>query len=160
MDSTNDGMMNAYKWRLDNQEGIKSHEEMIEILEQTLAKHPGTKFIACHLANCSYDLDKAAELLDSFPNLYMDISARYAEFCATPRRSRAFMINNQDRLLYGTDMGRSESMYQITFRLLESADEHIYSDHFSYHWPLHALDLPVEVLEKIYRLNAESFLSR
>jgi hypothetical protein len=51
-------------------------------------------------------------------------------------------------------MGRAEEMYRITFRLLETKDEHIYSERFSYHWPLHALDLPERVLEKIYRLNA------
>lgn len=158
MDSTNDGMMNAYKWRLDNREGIKNHEEMINILERTVRKHPNTTFIACHLANSSYNLGKVAALLDKYPNLYVDISARYAEICAIPRATKAFMIKYQDRLLYGTDMGRSENMYLTTFRLLETADEHIYSNLFSYHWPLHALDLPVEVLKKVYQSNAAKIM--
>lgn len=158
MDSTNDGMMNAYKWRLDNREGIKTHEEMINILERTVQKHSNTTFIACHLANCSYDLGKVAGLLDLYPNLYLDFSARFSEICAIPRAAKAFMIKYQDRLLYGTDMGRSETMYKTTFRLLETSDEHIYSDLFSYHWPLSALDLPAEVLEKLYNSNAKKVL--
>lgn len=154
MDSTNDGLMNAYKWRLDNQPGIADHAGMIAILENTLRRHPGTTFIACHVANCSYDLDLAGALLDRHPNLYFDFSARFAELTATPRRTRTFFEKYQDRLLYGTDMGSAADMYAFTFRILESADEHIYSPWNSYHWPLHALDLPDNTLEKVYRTNA------
>mgnify|MGYP001566644113 CR=1 FL=1 len=55
-------------------------------------------------------------------------------------------------------MGNSPDMYKITFRLLETADEHIYDERFSYHWPLHALALSGEVLEKVYRSNAVKIL--
>jgi hypothetical protein len=49
-------------------------------------------------------------------------------------------------------------MYRVTFRLLETADEHFYPAYFrKYHWPMHAFDLPDEVLEKIYRENARKF---
>ena len=154
MDSTNDGLMNAYKWRLDNQPDIVDHQGMIDILERTVKKHPNTTFIACHLANCGYDLSLIARLLDLYPNLYIDIGARYAEICATPRTTAKFIEKYQDRILYGTDMGTSSEMYPVTFRLLETADEHIYLDDFNYHWPLHGLNLPDKILEKIYRLNA------
>jgi len=160
MDSTNDGLMNAYTWRLDNQPDIVDHRGMIDKLEQTVKKHPGTIFIACHLANCSFDLDLAADLLERYPNLYMDIGARYAEICAIPRTTQRFLVRCQDRIVYGTDMGRAEEMYRITMRLLETDDEHIYDRRFSYHWPLHGLDLPDPVLEKIYRTNALEIMSR
>ncbi|MFC2089566.1 amidohydrolase family protein [Bacteroidota bacterium] len=154
MDSTNDGMMNALKWRLDNQEGIKSLEEMVEILGNTLKRNPGTTFIACHFANCSFDFSLVEELLDSYPNLYLDISARFAETCAIPRRSKSFYTSYQDRIVYGTDMGRDVNMYEMTFRLLETNDEHIYLPYNTYHWPLHALNLEDNILKKIYRENA------
>ena len=102
----------------------------------------------------SYDLTKIGNLLDTYPNLDIDISARFAEICATPRATSKFIEKYQDRILYGTDMGTSPDMYEITFRLLETADEHIYDENFSYHWPLHGLDLSDVVLEKIYRLNS------
>ena len=92
----------------------------------------------------------------SFVNPYIDIGARFAEICATPRTTAAFIVKYQDRIVYGTDMGTSPDMYASTFRLLETADEHIYDNRYGYHWPLHGLNLPDKVLEKIYRLNARN----
>jgi predicted TIM-barrel fold metal-dependent hydrolase len=154
MDSTNDGMMNAYKWRLDNQPGIVDHAEMIKILERTVKKHPNTTFIACHVANCSYDLNLIGRMLEDYPNLYIDISARFAELSATPRATLKFFDKFQDKIVYGTDMGTSPEMYSFTFRILETTDEHIYHRYNTYHWPLHGLQLPDPILEKIYNLNA------
>jgi len=154
MDSTNDGLMNAYKWRLDNQPDILGHAEMVQTLENAVKKHPNTQFIACHLANCSYDLDKIGVLLDQYPNLYADIGARFGEIAPTPRKTRQFFIDYQNQIVYGTDMGFRERMYETTFRILETYDEHFYAHHLSsYHWPLYGLGLPEEVLEKVYRLN-------
>jgi uncharacterized protein len=155
MDSTNDGMMNALKWRLDDRPDIVGHNGMIEILERAVAANPGTTFIAVHFANLSYDLSRLGGMLDKYPNLYADISARYAETAVIPRYMREFYIRYQDRLLYGTDMGYALSMYRTTFRILETADEHFYNHGlFSYQWSLNGFDLPDEVLKKIYRDNA------
>lgn len=154
MDATNDGLMNAYSWRLDNQEGIVDHAGMIQILDNTLKKNPKTTFIACHLANCCYDLSVVGNLLDKHQNFNIDIGARYGEFAPTPRAARAFFIRYQDRIVYGTDMSYNLDMYQSTFRILETADEHFYDQRFGYHWPLYGLDLPKEVLEKVYHTNA------
>ena len=91
--------------------------------------------------------------MDKYPNLFIDIGARFAEFSPIPRTASAFFIKYQDRILYGTDMGYEPDMYKTTFRLLETADEHIYDQRFGYHWPLYGLDLPDEVLEKVYGTN-------
>ncbi len=155
MDSTNDGLMNAYTWRLDNQTGILGHAELIQTLENAVKAHPNTTFIACHVANCSYDLDIIGRLLQQYPNLYADISARYAEMAPIPRRVNRFFTENQGKLLYGTDMGMDAGMYEITFRLLETEDEHFYeTEQFGYHWPLYGYGLSEEVLRKLYRDNA------
>jgi len=159
MDKYNDGLMNAYKWRLDNQTNILSHAELLGTLERAVRKHPETAFVACHLANCCYDLSKLAALFDTYPNLYADISARYAETAPIPRAVRKFYEKYQDRLVYGTDMGRNNEMYLTTFRILETEDEHFYDwDLFSYHWPLHGLGLDDNVLRKVYSGNAEEIL--
>lgn len=161
MDETNDGLMNAYSWRLDNKKDIVDHEGMIEILENTVRKNPGTTFIACHLANCTYDLSRIGRLLDKYDNLYIDIAARYAELAPIPRNSHNFIIQYQDRIVYGTDMGYAKDMYRLTFRILETDDEHFYDhNHSSYHWSMNGLDLPDEVLEKIYYKNAGEILRR
>jgi len=161
MDATNDGLMNAHKWRLDNQPGIVGHAGMIDILERAVRRHPRTTFIACHFANCSHDLNRLGSLFDKYPNLYADISARYAETAAIPRFTARFYERYQDRLLYGTDMQFSKDLYRLTFRILESADEHFYAwRYFSYHWPLYGLSLSEPVLEKVYRANALNILER
>jgi len=161
MDETNDGLMNAYTWRLDNQKGIVDHQGMMQILENTLKKNPHTLIIACHLANCCYDLSIVGVMLDKYPNFYIDIGARFGELAPIPRTARVFFEKYQDRILYGTDMGFSLDMYRITFRILETADEHFY-DHsrFSYHWPLYGIDLPEQVLEKVYHKNALRIISK
>ncbi len=155
MDKTNDGLMNAFKWRLDDKPDLVSHQGMMEILEEAVANHPQTMFIACHYANCSYDLSILGNMLDKYPNLYADNSARYAETATIPRTVNRFYTKYADRIMYGTDMGRSEGMYQTTFRILETEDEHFYDrDLSSYHWAMHGYGLDDEVLRKVYRDNA------
>jgi predicted TIM-barrel fold metal-dependent hydrolase len=156
MNAQNDGLMNAYRWRLDDQPGIIGHDGMIDILERAVKRHPRTTFVACHFANCSHDLNRLGRLFDACPNLYADISARYAETAPIPRFTAQFYERYQDRLVYGTDMGTGRDMYRVTFRILESADEHFYAhEFFTYHWPLHGLNLSETILEKVYRTNAQ-----
>jgi predicted TIM-barrel fold metal-dependent hydrolase len=155
MDKTNDGLMNAYKWRLDNQPGIVGHEGMVKILEGAVKRHPKTIFVACHFANCSHDLNKLGRLFDEYPNLYADISARFAETAPIPRFAARFYEKYQDRLVYATDMRFNTKIYRLTFRILESEDEHFYAwDRFSYHWALYGFGLDDQVLRKVYRDNA------
>jgi predicted TIM-barrel fold metal-dependent hydrolase len=162
MDSTNDGLMNAYTWRVDlTKPGILNHEQLIQTLENAVRDNPKTTFIACHFANCDYNLSILGRLLDTYPNLYADISARYAETAPIPRYMSAFYQKYQDRLLYGTDMGFDSTMYSVTFRILESLDDHFYEiDLFGYHWPLYGFGLPDAILEKIYHTNALKVLKK
>jgi predicted TIM-barrel fold metal-dependent hydrolase len=161
-DSTNDGLMNAAKWKVDmSKKGILNHEQLIATLENAVRNNPKTIFIACHLANCCADLSKLARLLDKYPNLYADIAARYGELAPIPRHVQKFMEKYADRLLYGTDMGTRKEMYKTTFRILETSDEHFYRhDLFSYHWPLYGLNLSASTLKKLYNANARKLFSR
>lgn len=160
IDSHNDGLMNAYTWRIDqSQENLLLHQQLINTLENAVRKNPGTTFIACHFANCSHDLGILSNLLESYPNLYADIAARYAETAPVPRYTKAFYEKNQDKLLYGTDMGFEASMYETTFRILETQDEHFYEkDLFSYHWALNGLGLSDAILKKLYSENAKKIM--
>ena len=161
MDKHNDGLMNAYEWRLDNQPNIVGLSGMVDIFERTLARHRNTTFIACHFMNLDYDLARLGGVLERNPNLYADISARYAETAPIPRFAAQFYGKYAERLVYGTDMGFDTPMYQTTFRILESMDEHFYEvDQFSYHWALNGLGLSDEVLKKVYLENAAELLAR
>jgi uncharacterized protein len=160
MDRHNDGLMNAYEWRLDNQPNIVGLSGMVDILERTAARHRNTTFIACHFANLDYDLARLGDVLERNPNLYADISARYAETAPIPRFAAAFYEKHASRLVYGTDMGVDKAMYRITFRILESLDEHFYEiDQFSYHWSLNGFGLGDAILKQVYHENAARLLA-
>jgi predicted TIM-barrel fold metal-dependent hydrolase len=155
VDSTNDGLMNASEWHVEIKDGKLNHAQLMQSLENAVRDNPKTLFIACHFANLCYNLDEAGSLLDKYPNLYMDIAARYGETATIPRFMADFYAKYQDRLLYGTDMGMDKDMYQVTFRTLESQDEHFYKmDMFNYHWPLYAFGLNDIILKKLYLENA------
>ncbi|MEP6952229.1 MAG: amidohydrolase family protein [Ginsengibacter sp.] len=161
-DSTNDGLMNAAKWKVDlTKKGILDHDQLVATLENAVKNNPKTIFIACHLANCCSNLNMLGALFDKYPNLFADIAARYSEIAPIPRFVHAFMEKYADRLVYGTDMGTEKDMYRITFRILETDDEHFYKqDIFDYHWPLYGLALTDATLKKIYDGNAKKILRR
>ena len=162
MDSTNDGLINAYLWQVDTTAaGVLGYSALIKTLENAVKDNPETTFIACHFANSCYNLEVLGKLLDTYDNLYADISARYGETAAVPRYMTKFYEKYADKLLYGTDMGTEAAMYQFTFRILESNDEHFYDfDRIHYHWPCHGFGLSDKVLKKLYRTNALKILAR
>ena len=92
--------------------------------------------------------------------MHADISARYAETTPIPRFVSEFYVKYADRLLYGTDMGFDKPMYRVTFRILETFDEHFYeTEQFSYHWPLYGLGLEDRILKQVYHDNAAGLLA-
>jgi uncharacterized protein len=125
--------------------------ELLQIRDRTLTKHPGTIFIACHLSNQGHDLEALGKVMDRYPNLYLDTSARDYEMGRTPRSSARFLEKYRDRIVFGTDMGRRKSMFQIHWRLFETDDEYIPG---RVGWKYSALNLPDHVLESLYRGTA------
>lgn len=121
-------------------------------------KHPNTNFINAHLGWMANDLKRLGEHLDEFPNVYTEIAAVIAELGRQPRFAREFFIKYQDRLLFGKDTYRPEEYYTY-FRVLESDDE--YFDYFRKRhafWKMYGLNLPDNVLEKVYYKNALKIL--
>ena len=160
MDSTNDGLMNAYKWRIDStQAGILGHAALVQTLDNAVRDNPKTTFIACHYANCEYDLSILGRMFDKYPNFYADGSARFGEVSPIPRYMAKFYEKYQDRLLYGTDNDPEFPMYEATIRILETLDEHFYYFRF-YHWPSYGFGLPDKILKKVYRENAKKVMGR
>lgn len=159
-DEHNDGLINAAKWKVDmTKPGILNHDQLVNTLETAVKNNPRTTFIACHLANCCSNLDRLGQLFDNYPNLYAEMAARFGEIAPVPRKAKAFIEKYADRIVYGTDMGSAKHMYQTTFRILESADEHFYErELFNYHWPLHGLNLDTRTLKKIYSGNASKII--
>ena len=116
--------------------------------------HPETTFINAHLGWMGNDLARLGRLLDELPNMYTEIGAVLAELGRQPRYAREWLIKYQDRVLFGKDSWQPEEYY-VYFRVLETAD-----DYFDYYrrrhafWKMYGLNLPDEVLKKIYYQNA------
>jgi len=67
----------------------------------------------------------------------------------TISRYMAFFYDKyQDKLLYGTDNIPDPDMYEVTFRILETLDEHFYHYRF-YHWASYGFGLKDEILKKV-----------
>ncbi len=168
MDNTNDGLMNAWTWRIVLQPGMYDHDQLVNSLDKTAQKHPKTIFIACHLANLDYDLTRLGQMFDRNPNLYADIAARFAETATIPRFVRQFLSKYSDRIVYGTDVIYERSFFETTFRILESEDEHFYKRgrlggdnmNFNYHWTLNGFGLPDNVLKNLYHDNAINIFNK
>lgn len=129
-------------------------EELMGEQHRVFARHPKTTFIAAHLDWLGHDLGRMGALLDKLPNVYADISAVVEELCRQPRFARAWFIKYQDRLMFGKDTWRPAE-YGTYFRIFETADEYFDHDR-KYHgmWKAYGLDLPDEVLRKLYYRNA------
>lgn len=129
-------------------------EALMAEQHRLFAKHPKTTFIAAHFGWFGHDLGKLGQLLDKMPNMMIEFGAIVEELGRQPRTARAFFIKYQDRILFGKDTYRKEE-YGTYFRTLETGDEYFDHDR-KYHgiWKMYGLDLPDEVLRKVYYKNA------
>ena len=133
---------------------IPSWESIMAEQHRLFAKHPQTIFINAHLGWLGHDLAELGRLLDRLPNVYTEFGAVIEEFGRQPRFAAQWLTRYQDRVLFGKDTWRPDE-YGTYFRTLETADE--YFDHDRKHhglWKMYGLDLPDEVLKKIYYKNA------
>jgi len=129
-------------------------EQIIQEQHNMFKNHPNTTFINAHMGWYANDLGTLGKLLDEIPNMNVGIGAIIAELGRQPRFARAFFIKYQDRILFGKDSWKPDE-FPTYFRVLESADEY-FPYHKKYHafWAMYGLDLPDEVLKKVYYKNA------
>ena len=133
-------------------------EQIIAEQHNMIHKHPETKFINAHMGWYANNLQKLAELLEEMPNMYVGIGAVIAELGRQPRNARNFFITYQDRILFGKDSYQPDE-FPTYFRVLETDDEYFpYYKKYHAFWAMYGLDLPDEVLRKVYYKNAMKLL--
>ncbi len=131
-----------------------SWEQIIEEQHRMFKKHPNTKFINAHMGWYANDLGKLGKLLNEIPNMNVGIAAVIAELGRQPRNAREFFIKYQDRILFGKDSWKPEE-FPTYFRVLETDDEYFpYYKKYHAFWAMYGLNLPDEVLKKVYYENA------
>ena len=116
-------------------------------------RHPKTTFVAAHLGWQANDLKKFGKVLD-LPNVYTEVGAVLYDIGRQPRGARDFFIKYQDKILFGKDSFQPDE-YPYYWRVFETADDYFdyYRDYHAF-WKLYGIDLPDEVLKKVYYKNA------
>ncbi len=151
-------------WFFGDRHAFPPFDRIMESFEELVARHPTTTFIGAHVACFAENLAWVSRMLDAYQNLYADIAARVPELGRQPRAARALFLRHSDRIVFGTDLFPPErEIYEIHFRFLETDDEH-----FAYsvddpppegRWAISGLDLPDDVLLKVYGENARRLIA-
>jgi uncharacterized protein len=131
-----------------------SFEQLMTERDNLFRRHPNTTFIAAHFGWHANDLGRAARMLDAFPNVHVEVGAVLYDLGRQPRAARDFFIRYQDRVLFGKDSFQP-SEYPYFWRVFETGDEYFdyYRDYHAF-WQLYGMELPDEVLRKLYHGNA------
>lgn len=145
------------------EQGFFTFEELMEQQENLIAQNPKTTFIVAHGGSYSENLGKVSQWLRRYPNMFVDMAARLAEFGRQPYTARKFFIEHQDRILFGTDFGPGDDQHYLYFEFLET-----WNEYFDYseaevpgqgRWKIYGIGLEDEVLEKVYFKNAQRVMS-
>jgi uncharacterized protein len=136
------------------QDRFPSFGQLAEERDNLFRRHRNTTFVTAHLGWHAHDLPRLAKLLDELPNVYTEVGAVLYDIGRQPRAARDFFIRYQDRILFGKDSFQPEE-YPYFWRVFETRDD--YFDYYRpYHafWKLYGIDLPDDVLRKLYYENA------
>jgi predicted TIM-barrel fold metal-dependent hydrolase len=151
---------------------MPSHDSILAARDRMLEAHPHLAFDAAHLGSLEWDVDKVAGFLDRFPTARADMAARlvHLEYQASKNRDkvRRFLIKYQDRILYGSDDAYGPDDGDVNavkavhegwlddWKFLATAERMRSAD---FEAPFRGLDLPREVVDKIYRKNAQTLFA-
>ena len=85
-----------------------SYEALMAARDRFVARHPKLAFDGAHMASLEWSVDELARFFDSYPNTVVDLAARMSNLQvqsnADLAKVRAFFMQYQDRILYGTDL--------------------------------------------------------
>ncbi|MBT0812874.1 amidohydrolase family protein [Litoribacter ruber] len=145
-----------------------TYEKQIFARDQRLKKHKNLKFVGLHLASLEWNVDAVSNWLDTFPNTMTDLAERicHLQYQATidHKKVKSFIMNHQDRLIYGTDViddgSLSESEIQRKFENLWQSHWDFFSSGKTLSAPefkdsFNGLELEKSILEKIFHTNAQ-----
>ena len=139
-----------------------SRMELLNARNNVIARHPNTQFIGAHIANHAEDLSVVAKWLDEYPNLWIEPASRISELGRQPFTAREFLVRYANRLLFGTDGPWPEQRLRLYWQFFETHDEYIaYSEKSpppQGFWNIYGVDLPDDVLRKMYYENASKLI--
>ena len=139
--------------RVTPEEGLRFNDLMAE-RDRLFRRNPNTTFVAAHMGWHANDLGRLGKLLDEAPNVNVEVGAVLYDIGRQPRAAHDFFIKYQDRILFGKDSFQPEE-YPYYWRVFETRDDYFdyYRDYHAF-WKLYGIDLPDDVLKKVYYKNA------
>jgi predicted TIM-barrel fold metal-dependent hydrolase len=150
--------------------GMPPLEQVQHELETVVARHPETTFVGAHFGCFVADLDR---WFRSYPNYHVDTSAAVAEMGKGDVSGvRELCIEWSDRILFGTDLVRTagesypdfgpdpwdeaelREFFHRHWRFFETAETELpHPIPEQLPWKVTGLDLPDDVLPKLYHEN-------
>lgn len=129
-------------------------DELMRERDNLFRRNPRTTFVAAHMGWHANDLARLGRMLDEMPNLYVEVGAILYDIGRQPRAAHDFFVRYQNRILFGKDSYQPEE-YPYYFRVFETRDDYFdyYRDYHAF-WKLYGIDLPDDVLKKVYYQNA------
>jgi predicted TIM-barrel fold metal-dependent hydrolase len=129
-------------------------EDLMKERDNLFRNNPKTTFVAAHMGWHTHDLGRLGKMLDEMPNLYTEMGAVLYDIGRQPRTAHDFFVKYQDRILFGKDSFQPEE-YPYYWRVFETKDDYFdyYRDYHAF-WKLYGIDLPDDVLKKVYYKNA------
>ena len=103
--------------------GFPPVEELLDAFARLVGRHPATTFVGAHVASSAEDLGRVGRLLETCPNLSVDIAERIGELGRQPYTARDFFLRYADRILFGVDQPADPAIYRLHYRFLETFDE-------------------------------------
>jgi predicted TIM-barrel fold metal-dependent hydrolase len=145
--------------------------DLIRQLERVVRRHTKAPIVGAHFGCAAEEVGYVADVMRENPHYLVDISARIGEIGRHDADYvRSIFIEFQDRILFGTDFifdgdnpmedEMIERVYTREFAYLESDEKQI--DHpfpLQGNWKVDAINLPKEVLDKIYYQNAQKYFT-
>lgn len=157
---------------------MPSYEDQMAARDHLLALHPKLRFIGMHLASLEWSVTALARFLDQHPGAMVDVAARIgqleAQSVSDRQLVRDFFIKYQDRLMYGTDLDQeaasdckanctapageppfpeqAREVWLRDWRYFTSSDEFAVPE---LDQQVRGLRLPRQVVDKLYRVNAQ-----
>jgi predicted TIM-barrel fold metal-dependent hydrolase len=136
------------------QDRFPSFEELMTERDNMVKRNPKTTFVIAHMSWYANDLGKLGRMMDEMPNTLVEVGAVLYDIGRQPRAAHDFFVKYQDRILFGKDSFQPEE-YPYYWRVFETRDDYFdyYRDYHAF-WKLYGIDLPDEVLKKVYYQNA------
>jgi predicted TIM-barrel fold metal-dependent hydrolase len=165
-------------WSFADRRLFPTWEALYGEFERRVRRSSKTTIIGVHFGNAPEEPDRVERMLKEYPNLYVDTAARVPEIGRKPKETRQVIMTYPDRVLFGTDVqigpgmlvlgagegrghpkGEVDRFFLSSWEFFETAHQKFaHPTPIQGNWKIDGIDLPPDVLEKVYHQNAERLL--